>query len=42
MIWEHHISFAPHGLALINSLALAKVMLVAEELHLGDRFRDSH
>jgi hypothetical protein len=38
---EHHISFAPHGFALINALALAKVMLVAQELHLGDRFRDA-
>jgi hypothetical protein len=38
---EHHISFAPHGFALINALALAKVMLVAQELHLGDWFRDA-
>lgn len=38
---EHHIEFAPHGLALINALALAKVMLIAQELHLADRFRDA-
>src|SRR5260370_36288500 len=37
---EHHIDFAPHGFALINALALAKVMLVAQELHVGDWFRD--
>ena len=36
---EHRIPFAPHGLALINALALAKVMLVAQDLHLADRFR---
>jgi hypothetical protein len=33
---EHHIAFARHGFALINALALAKVMLVAQELHLAD------
>jgi hypothetical protein len=33
---EHHIDFAHHGLALINALALAKVMLVARHLHLGE------
>jgi hypothetical protein len=38
---EHHIDFAPHGLALINALTLAKVMLVAQELHLADQFRDA-
>jgi hypothetical protein len=30
---EQHISFVLHGFALINALALAKVMLVAQELH---------
>ena len=35
---EHHIDFAFHGWALINALALGKVMLVAKELHLGKRF----
>jgi hypothetical protein len=38
---EDHIDFALHGLALFNALALAKVMLVAQELHLGDQFRDA-
>ena len=38
---EHHIDFALHGLALINALALAKVILVAQELHLADQFRDA-
>jgi hypothetical protein len=33
---EHHIDFAYHGLALINALALAKVMLVARHIPLGD------
>jgi hypothetical protein len=27
---EHHIDFAPHGFALINALALAKVALFAQ------------
>jgi hypothetical protein len=38
---EYHIAFALHGLALINALALAKVILVAQDLHLADRFRDA-
>lgn len=38
---EHHIDFVPHGFAIINALALAKIMLVAQELHLGDQFRDA-
>jgi len=38
---EHHIKFAYHGLALINALALAKIMLVAKDLHLGERFREA-
>ena len=37
---EHEIEFVPQGLALINALALAKVILVGQELHLADRFRD--
>lgn len=35
---EEHISFAFHGLALINALAFAKVVLIARALHLGERF----
>lgn len=38
---EHHIDFTHRGLALINALALAKVMLVAKDLHLGERFNDA-
>ena len=37
---EHHIDFALHGFALINALALAKVMLVAQDLHLGKWLND--
>jgi hypothetical protein len=38
---EHHVDFAMHGFALINALALAKVILIAQELHLADQFRDA-
>jgi hypothetical protein len=38
---EHQIAFASHGWALINALALAKVMLIAQELHLADYFKES-
>ena len=38
---EHHIDFARHGVALISALALAKVMLTAQELHLVDWFGDA-
>ena len=38
---EHHIDFARHGVALISALALAKVMLTAQELHLADWFGDA-
>jgi hypothetical protein len=37
---QHQIHFEAHGLALINALVFAKVMLVAEDLHLGHRFHD--
>jgi hypothetical protein len=36
---EHKIDFAPHGIALINALASAKIILLAEHFHLADRFR---
>jgi hypothetical protein len=39
ILTENHIPFAAHGLALLNALALAKVMLVAQELHLADQFK---
>jgi hypothetical protein len=38
---EHHIDYTLHGFALINALALAKVMLTAQDLHLGDWFGDA-
>jgi hypothetical protein len=38
ILGEYQIDFASHGLALINALALGKVMLVAKDLHLGRRF----
>jgi hypothetical protein len=38
---QNHIDFALHGFALFNALALAKVMLVAQKLHLADQFRDT-
>jgi hypothetical protein len=38
ILGEYQIDFAFHGLALINALALGKVMLVAKDLHLGRRF----
>jgi hypothetical protein len=38
---EYHIDFAHHGLALINAVALAKVMLVAKDLHMGERFDEA-
>jgi hypothetical protein len=38
---EEHIPFAAHGFALINALAMAKVMLVAKGLHFADRFKEA-
>jgi hypothetical protein len=36
---KHHIDYKPFGLAFVNAFILAKVMLVAEELRIGTRFR---
>lgn len=36
---RHGITYKPYGLALLNAFVLAKVMLVAEDLNLGTRFR---
>jgi hypothetical protein len=36
---KHHIDYKPFGLAFVNAFILAKVMLVAEELRVGTRFR---
>ena len=38
---KYHIDFAYHGFAIINALALAKVMLTAKDLHLGEQFDDA-
>jgi hypothetical protein len=38
---EHHIPFAPQGVALLNALALAKVMMVAQHLHMGEKFKQA-
>jgi hypothetical protein len=38
---EHRIDYSLHGFALINALALAKIMLMAQDLHLGDWFGDA-
>jgi hypothetical protein len=38
ILTEFRIDFAYHGVALINALALAKVMLVAKDFHLGEKF----
>ena len=38
---KHHIDYKPFGLAFVNAFILAKVMLVAEELRIGTRFRRS-
>lgn len=38
---EHKIPFAYHGFAIINALALAKVMLTAKDLHLGEGFHEA-
>src|SRR5215469_579962 len=38
---ERDIPFAAHGFAIINALALAKVMLTAKDLHLGEKFNEA-
>ena len=37
---QHQIDYRFHGLAIVNALVFAKVMLVAEDLHLGRGFDD--
>src|SRR5215469_14458842 len=36
---KYNIDYQPFGLAFVNAFVLAKVMLVAEELRVGTRFR---
>jgi len=38
---SHHIEYTLHGLALINALALGKIILIAQDLHLADQFQDA-
>jgi hypothetical protein len=38
---ENHIAFVSQGFALLEALALAKVMLVAQNLRLADRFKEA-
>jgi hypothetical protein len=38
---EYHIDFAFQGLAVINALALGKVMLIAKELHFAHQLDDA-
>ncbi|HKM88153.1 MAG TPA: hypothetical protein VJX48_06080 [Xanthobacteraceae bacterium] len=37
---QHQINYRFHGLAFVNALIFAKVLLVAEDLHLGHRLND--
>ncbi len=37
---QNHIDYRAQGFAIINALILAKVVLVAEDLHLGNRFKE--
>jgi hypothetical protein len=37
---QYQIDYRSHGLAVLNALIFAKVMLVAEDLRLGDRFNE--
>ena len=37
---QHQIAYQSHGLAVVNALIFAKVMLLAEDLHLGHRLND--
>jgi hypothetical protein len=38
---QHQINYQAHGVAVINALIFAKVMLIAEDMHLGQRFNDA-
>ena len=38
---EQHVPFHYHGFAILNGFALAKVMLTAKDLHLGERFDEA-
>jgi hypothetical protein len=38
---EYHVGYFAYGWALMEAMILAKVILIGQFLHLGDRFRDS-
>jgi len=37
---EQHLNYGAQGFAIVNALILAKVMLIGEDLNLGNRFRE--
>ena len=37
---QEHINYQAQGFAIVNALILAKVLLIGEDLQLGNRFRD--
>jgi hypothetical protein len=37
---QTHLNYPAQGFAIINALILGKIMLIGEDLHLGNRFRD--
>lgn len=41
LLAEEHISFAASGFAVVNALALGKIMLLAQDLHFGERYNDA-
>jgi hypothetical protein len=40
LLSEHHFSLLGHGIALFNALALGKIMLIGQELHFAEHFKD--
>jgi hypothetical protein len=40
VLLSERVSLVAHGEALINALALGKIMLIAQELHFAEKFRD--
>jgi membrane associated rhomboid family serine protease len=41
VLTQRHLDYEEHTFAIINALVFAKVLLVAEDLHLGERFEKS-
>ena len=37
---QAHLNYQAQGFAIVNALILAKIMLIGEDLHLGNRFRE--